>query len=148
MYSTSNSIGIHAGTELSAMLYQFLIELDERLKFKSECEMDRDVMARLQPLLGYMSDDCHKPITLHELADFMHISPQYLCRVFKQSLDLSPITYLTQCRIRRAKELLASHNSQSIAEVAQQCGFASSNYFCTVFRRHTGVSPGEYRAMF
>ncbi|MGH2550681.1 MAG: AraC family transcriptional regulator, partial [Thermomicrobiales bacterium] len=66
----------------------------------------------------------------------------YYCQ---QITNLSPMAYLAQCRIERSCELLRSHPELNITDIAFQSGFASSQYFATVFRAHIGVSPLSYR---
>ena len=52
--------------------------------------------------------------------------------------------YVMYCRIEHAKKLLSA--GKSIADTASECGFSEYNYFCKVFRRHTGLSPGGYKS--
>lgn len=54
--------------------------------------------------------------------------------------------YLTQKRILEAKVLLCQTN-KSIAEISRQTGYEDPAYFGTVFKKHEGISPGQYRKM-
>ncbi len=53
--------------------------------------------------------------------------------------------YLNHCRLDEAARLLAEHPDRSVIDVAMSCGFASSQYFATQFRRRFGVAPRDYR---
>lgn len=66
----------------------------------------------------------------------------YYC---KQLTNMSPVEYLTRCRIELASRILHDCNNLSITDVALESGFSSSQYFATVFRRHFGLPPSEYR---
>lgn len=63
----------------------------------------------------------------------------------KQLTNLSPNEYLTRCRVEAAAQLLQRDRDLTITDVALRSGFGSSQYFATVFQRHTGCSPREYR---
>ena len=65
------------------------------------------------------------------------------CKLFREYLHKSPVTYLTEYRIRRSMELLDS--SAPITEIAMNCGFSGASYFAETFRRVAGCTPGEYR---
>ncbi len=64
----------------------------------------------------------------------------------KQITNTTPAEYLTACRVEAAERLLRSPEAPSITDIAFSCGFGSSQYFATVFRRHTGQTPKEFRA--
>lgn len=63
----------------------------------------------------------------------------------KQLNNATPITHLTQCRLEAAARQLRAQPAASILDVALACGFSSSQYFATLFRRQYGCPPREYR---
>lgn len=63
----------------------------------------------------------------------------------QQIVNMTPMAYLGRCRIERASELLRTQPDLNITEVAFRSGFASSQYFSTVFSAHLGVTPREFR---
>jgi AraC family L-rhamnose operon regulatory protein RhaS len=58
---------------------------------------------------------------------------------------MTPIEYLTHCRVEAASRLLLDQPEMNITDVAFSCGFNSSQYFATVFQAHQGCSPSEFR---
>ncbi len=64
---------------------------------------------------------------------------------FKRLTNLTPMRYLTMRRLEMSKKLLLNKKDSTIAEVAYMCGFATSQYFATVFKKHEKCSPNEYR---
>jgi AraC-like DNA-binding protein len=62
----------------------------------------------------------------------------------RKLMNLSPMGYLQRQRVEKSK-LLLGNRKQSIMEIALSCGFGSSAYFSSVFRRHLHCSPSEYR---
>jgi AraC family transcriptional regulator len=83
-------------------------------------------------------------IGLAGLAALVGLSPYHFARAFKASTGSAPHRYMMERRVERAKELLAA-SDQSVTEVAHGCGFASSQYMATIFRRLVGTTPSSYR---
>jgi AraC family L-rhamnose operon regulatory protein RhaS len=63
----------------------------------------------------------------------------------KQLTNRTPLHYLNHCRLEHAALLLRDRPEVSVTEIAQTCGFSSSQYFATVFGRRYGCAPGIYR---
>jgi two-component system response regulator YesN len=83
-------------------------------------------------------------MTINDIADSMELNSNYLSHLFKIQTGKTAIEYLTEIRIRKAKELLLSTNLKSYA-IARTVGYADSQYFSQVFKRSTGMSPGQFR---
>ncbi len=83
-------------------------------------------------------------LSVRSLAAGLSISESYLSKLVKRHLDRSVIDYLTEYRLERAKELLATSDLMTY-EVAEAAGYADARYFSSTFRRHVGVTPTEYR---
>lgn len=67
--------------------------------------------------------------------------------LFRRSLGLSPVEYINHYRINRAVILLMSSEGHSVEEVSEATGFQSAAYFRRVFKKITGKSPRDYRAI-
>jgi AraC family L-rhamnose operon regulatory protein RhaS len=63
----------------------------------------------------------------------------------RQIINVSPMEYLTRCRVDAAAVLLANEPDKSITDIAFACGFQSSQYFATVFRQRQKCSPRDWR---
>lgn len=85
-----------------------------------------------------------EPLTLQRLADAVCMSPFHFAKLFKEETGVTPHRYLIEVRIRQAKFLL-SYTSQSVASIADDCGFGSASAFSTAFRREVGMGPQAYR---
>jgi two-component system response regulator YesN len=83
-------------------------------------------------------------ISLTEVAAQAHLSPSHFSTVFSQETGQTFKDYLTEIRIRTAKELLRTTTLKSF-EIADQIGYSDPHYFSYVFRKHTGLSPKEFR---
>ena len=92
----------------------------------------------------YINQNFREPITLDKLAKVGSINKYYLSHIFKYDVNISPIEYLNQVRIKEAKNLLET-TSFTIAEIARFTCFSSQSFFSQAFRRETNQTPSEYR---
>jgi YesN/AraC family two-component response regulator len=94
--------------------------------------------------MAYIHQHYSEPVSREELARHVAVSERYLTRCFQQEAGITPITYLTRYRVKRARELLTRHDL-GITEVALAVGFSDSGYFSRVFRDEVGISPSAFR---
>jgi len=90
--------------------------------------------------------DSHLDQSLHlaDLAAAVGLSEFHFSRSFKKATGLTPIQFFTQKRMEQARRLLLE-TDKTVLEVSLDVGYASASHFTDVFRRHTGVTPTEYR---
>jgi two-component system response regulator YesN len=86
-------------------------------------------------------------LDLNSISLHIHLTPAYICQIFKKKTEVTINEYLTEYRIEKAKELLRDGNSK-LYEVATGIGYRDTNYFIRIFRKKTGVTPSEYREKF
>lgn len=91
-----------------------------------------------------MDDSIENDIRMPDIADKLSISYTKFRRLFKQYTGLSPAQYFINLRIHRAKEMLRG-TSASIKEISITLHFESAEYFTTMFRSRTGMTPTEFR---
>lgn len=146
MLKTIRTNSLNNGHTNSALLYTFLVELNKLITCPASTK-ENHRMDQLAPILDYIDKNYATGITLKELAKIADLSPQYICRIFKECLNMRPFEHLTKKRIFESKKLLCETNL-SINEVSKAVGYNDCSYFCVVFKRQEGVSPAEYRAAF
>ena len=83
-------------------------------------------------------------LNLDDVSKELHISPQYLSRLYKNETGENFIERLTAVRIENAKKLL-KENRYSIKEVCYMSGYSDPNYFSKLFKKHVGISPTDYQ---
>ncbi len=83
-------------------------------------------------------------ITLEDLVKVSHINKYYLVHSFKKAYGITPINYLIKKRIDESNHLLESTNN-SISSIARKVGFSSPTYFSQTYKKHTGISPTDFR---
>lgn len=94
--------------------------------------------------LRYMRRNCHRALSMREVAERLSISENYLCRLFVKQTGASPKAHFQRMRIEKAKTLL-TETEISVSEVASATGFASSTRFSQAFSKALGTSPSAFR---
>ena len=69
----------------------------------------------------------------------------YFRRCFREELSCTPLEYMTRLRIEQAEKLLIQRTFKSVENVSLLCGFSDNFYFSKIFKKHTGLSPRDYR---
>ena len=95
----------------------------------------------------YLQEHLAEEVSLSVLAEEFHLSAQYISQLFKNEIGVGFLTYLTNIRMERAKQLLLS-TSLSIAEVSEQSGYGDYRVFTKVFKKSEGITPSQYRRDF
>jgi AraC family transcriptional regulator len=101
-------------------------------------------VASLRRVQDYIHSNLPATITLVELSRVASLSRRHFLRAFRESVGDAPLGYVRTLRIEEAKRRL-SQGSQSITEVALDCGFSHAQHFATTFRRATGLTPSAFR---
>ncbi|MEY8353709.1 response regulator [Lachnospiraceae bacterium 54-53] len=83
-------------------------------------------------------------ITLKEMAEELHLSPNYLCELFKRHTGKNLMEYVTGYRMSKAKTYL-NHIEYKVADVAEMVGYKEAKYFSSAFKKAYGITPLEYR---
>ena len=131
----------YTALEAAHLLYGILFSLT-RTAYKEYAPKDKQKM--LRPAMDYITSSYYdSAITNDRLAGLCGISTVYFRKTFEGVYGLSPIKYLHNFRINKAKAILLS-DYESISQVAESVGYNSIYHFSKMFRAHTGISPTEY----
>ena len=98
---------------------------------------------KLDPAIEYIAQNYNKQITNDELASLTGLSTVYFRKLFTETYHISPISYIHQLRIKKAKEMLKSDYG-SITDIAYSLGYLNIYDFSRDFKRHTGVPPSKF----
>ena len=99
---------------------------------------------RIKQMMTFMREHCSEPLSIARIADSAGISRTECLRVFRHSIEMSPIQYLKFLRIQKAAHLL-TNTKRKIIDIGIECGFQDMSYFSKVFRQQKGCTPREYR---
>ncbi len=127
-------------------IWQFLGMVIGKGRFTGRYELPPAYSKKFRELkivLNYIDMHYSDAITLKDLAEAVHMNPNYFCRFFKEMLGKTPVEYLNLYRIEQACEKLRTQNT-NVLNVALSCGFGDVNYFIKVFKRYKGVTPLKY----
>ena len=128
------------------LLATLLLELKELCNYQNEhgSETSRVSNHIVEQIQTYIAEHYAEKLTLTDIANRFYISPYYLSRLFKKSINLSLIEYINGVRIKAAQNLIERTND-SISDVAEKTGFMTTAHFRRVFKDATGLSPQQYR---
>ena len=101
--------------------------------------------ALVKKAILYLNKNASQQIVRWKLADTVHVSEDYLTRIFHKEIGLSLWEYLNRYRIYIATKMLLETND-TIYEIAENSGFQDQAYFCRVFKKIYGVPPGKIRS--
>ena len=101
--------------------------------------------AHIRRALQYISTHYAQPLTVASVAGEIGLSPNYFATLFRQKVGETFHAYLLRVRVEEGKQLLLS-TRDPLTDIAVALGFADQSYFCRVFKKLVGMTPGQYRS--
>jgi AraC-like DNA-binding protein len=102
-----------------------------------------DLTERVIRTRKFIDKNFDKPIPLDKIAGAVYCSKFHLNREFKRYYGITPLQYLTEKRIERAKKLLSANSS--VKATCYIVGYESLSTFSTLFKAWTGLSPSDFK---
>ncbi len=99
---------------------------------------------RFARVVEFVQENLHENLTVGKLSDVACMSKPHFFRSFKREFGLSPVDYVIRERMKQAQKMLLD-SKNSVSDVCYRLGFQSVNYFCTLFKKHVGISPGRFK---
>ena len=130
--SAAHSSATYAERQL--LLLKLLLSLSER--------KERSPMA--DRLARYVEDNIDSISSLDDLCRELHYSKNYVIRIFKRELGMSPFEYIGAVKLKRATYLIET-TSESIDAISKDCGYPSYSHFYRAFTKENGMSPSDWR---
>lgn len=124
-----------------AALKAFLINLYNG-DFKKEYKSESRYAKIYKQIIDFLEESICKQLTVEIIAKKLGLSPSNLKMIFKMFCDKGIIEYFNSIKIREAGKML--RKGKRISETAEYLGFQSISYFHVVFKKHMGMTPGEY----
>ncbi|MGR5132443.1 helix-turn-helix domain-containing protein [Vibrio alfacsensis] len=129
---------------LTSLMQQLVIALARMYQNQSQ-DLPQTTLALSRALVFIEQHFSDVGINSDAIAKAAFISKRQLERLFRQFLDTSPNQYLRDVQLSYATKLLCEENERSVQHIAEQCGFADSNYFSKCFKQKFQHSPRSYR---
>lgn len=102
----------------------------------------------LTKAIEYIQEHYMEDLPLNLVADSVYVSEYYLSHLFRKEMNITFSDYAAKVRIGKAREFIREEPSARIQEIAIKTGFNDPNYFAKIFKKHSGVTPKEYQALF
>jgi AraC-like DNA-binding protein len=122
---------------LSALAFGILLQV-------SQSTLAADYPPSVYAAIEYMHRHISKQIKVSRLADHAGMSVTHFYRIFEQSVGMAPITFFRLQKMKFAEDLL-KHTGHPIKTIAAMVGIENQLAFSTLFRKHAGISPREFR---
>ncbi|MBB6731304.1 helix-turn-helix domain-containing protein [Cohnella zeiphila] len=129
--------------EVKEWLLRELLERMEMDRPRSGSVRKEEIVAEMNE---YVRGHLHNPmLSVDDVAAHVHLSVNYARQIFKEYHPLSLSEHITDQRIKYAMHLLAT-TEWTIADIAEQAGFQTKSTFFSLFRRASGMTPGQFRS--
>lgn len=133
--------------QLSTLTYSLLAVFVEQASALSDNKSNNSAN-RILELLPIMQQEAAQPFILEEWADRLGVSTYYFCKLFRNVMEMTPMDFVTRCRLQMAKQWLLDHKEKTIGQIAVEAGYPSVSYFNKRFMEHEGMTPSSYRRLY
>lgn len=93
---------------------------------------------------SYITENCSQPLSVKQVAEHVHLNPEYFTRLFKRETGKSIKNYIIDCKMTLARDLLATSNLP-VSMVALEIGYNNFSHFAHIFKKSENMTPSEYR---
>ncbi len=130
-------------SENRSALREYALALFHMQQDKAREALDsEDIITRAR---RYIEENFREDIDRNDVAAVTFVTPNYLSKLFKNTMNMNLREYINQLRIEESKRLLLS-TELSVSEIATQVGYRNISYFSTVFHKLVGMGPFEWRS--
>lgn len=127
-----------------ASIYSIIAYFLENSNIESARYFDSSAAEKLDKVLTYIENHLADDMTVEDLARTIYLHPNYFIRFFKSHLGSSPMHYIKNVRLEKAKALLIG-STAPIKEIALETGFKDLFHFSKSIKNYTGFSPSGLR---
>ncbi|AIQ70315.1 helix-turn-helix domain-containing protein [Paenibacillus graminis] len=131
---------LNEGKTVEAAAIQAMLDFADRV---AQCRKN-SVSKPVYVCKEYIYRHLFEEISLQQLSELSGLNPEYLSQLFKKETGLTLMNYIQWERIEEAKKLLA-HSNAPILTIGARLTFYDQSHFIKVFKKHTGVTPKQYR---
>lgn len=133
--------------KVKSMMLKLILYYIESCNLEHIQLLNKDLNIHIKKAVNYIEANLKEEINIEKIAEITGYHPCYFIKLFKDTFGLAPVQYITKRRIEKSVFLL-TNSSLTISEIAEEIGFNSQFYFSNIFKKHTGLSPTEYRSAY
>jgi AraC family transcriptional regulator, melibiose operon regulatory protein len=111
----------------------------------SSTSLPQGELSNVEYVACFISEHYTEPLSIEQIAQTVHLHPNYMMSLFRKSFGMSIIDYITQYRVSHAQFLLVTTDANA-SDIALKAGFGSVSRFYTAFKEVCGQSPVAYRS--
>lgn len=130
--------------QIMNLQYHMILEFTQRVE---RIRIGKQPSKLVTDVANYIQHHLSEPITAEDIAKELYLSRPYLSRKFIAETGESLTDFILKEKINEAKRLLR-YSDKSLTAIGNFLGFSSQGHFSRVFKRYTGLTPGEYRAKY
>jgi len=119
-------------------------KLIELLRKISDNLLESKSMA-VKQMLEYINNKFMWDISLDDVAEIAKLHPNYASSLFRKEMGMHFVQHLNTCRVMKAKAFITKNPDMPLNNISKMAGFQSVEHFYKVFKKISGVTPGDYR---
>jgi len=133
--------------EFVAHVFQDVLASFSASVIEENCEphMEWSEQSLMEQIRHFIDLHYAEPVSLAMIADKFDLSQQYISTAFRKNIGMPYIKYMTNVRMKQATRLLDQKPAGKISDIAEQVGYLNVKHFSYVFRKHYGMTPGDYQ---
>jgi AraC-like DNA-binding protein len=143
IYMELEAAGFGKEIIIQASLCEMIIKLARLAAEAKEKNID-DINKYVNEAVSYMRSNYHEDISIEMVAEYVNLNTSYFYKIFRKVMQKTPAEYLNQLKISKARSLL-ERTDIPINDICFYAGFNSRQYFSYAFKKHTGMTPKQYR---
>jgi YesN/AraC family two-component response regulator len=116
----------------------------DKIELEENEEAEIETNPSIEAVLDYIKEHIDEPISIDTLTDIASMSKAAFFRIFKETLDISPIDYINRERVEIAKNRLVDI-SKSVTDICYELGYNHMTYFIRVFKKYEGITPKQFQ---
>ena len=139
--------GFESVYELMAILHELSISTHSRVLSNSSFNNNQQISynsRRIERVMAYLNEHFQKNISLNDVAQLTNMAESAFSRFFKTRTGMTFIDSLTEIRLGHASRMLID-TTQSVSEIAYECGFNNISHFNRIFKKKKGCTPKEFK---
>lgn len=132
---------LYSLNDITNLQYRMILDYTERV---SRLRINQNNSKLLIDVANYIYHHISEPIKTEDIANSLYLSRPYLSKKFKEETNENIAEYIIKEKINEAKRLLR-YSNKTLTQISLYLGFSSPSHFSRVFKKHTNLSPSEYK---